>query len=71
MRVAKTRTEIVQTLNQAVIQDDVDMLKGLALSIDELTAFKFEDDMNILNYVIDQESHRILGYLANILKDRP
>ena len=58
-------------MHQAVIQDDVAMLKGLTLSNDELAAFKFEDDMNILNYVIDQESHNILGYLANILKARP
>jgi hypothetical protein len=27
--------------------------------------------MNILNFVIDQESHTVLKYLANSLKARP
>lgn len=47
------------------------MLKNLKLTIDELMTYKFEENMNILNYAIDQESHVILFYLASILKTIP
>ena len=39
--VAKTSTEIFQTLVSAVQNDDVSMLKRMTLTIDELAAIKF------------------------------
>jgi hypothetical protein len=54
-----------------VTEDDLDAIQSLDIDIEMLLSVRFEKNMNILNFAIDNESVEIVCYLAELLKDRP
>lgn len=62
------------TLNErlifAITDDDVETFKRLAVSVDDLPNMRFDTDLNILNFAIDQERVKIVKHLAEITANR-
>ena len=54
----------------AITDDDVETFSSLKVPIDELQYLRFDTDLNILNFAIDQERINIVKYLAKITADR-
>lgn len=55
----------------AITDDDVDTFSKLSISLDDLANLRFDTDLNVLNFAIDQERVSIVKYLALITAERP
>ena len=55
----------------AISDDDVEMFNKLKVPVDELAYLRFDTNLNILNFAIEQERINIMKHLAVITADRP
>ena len=55
----------------AITDDDVETFIKLKVPIEELKFLRFDTDLNILNFAIDQERPNIVKHLAAITSDHP
>ena len=55
----------------AITDDDVATFEQLKVPLDELAFLRFDTDLNILNFAIDQDRPNIVKHLAAITADDP
>lgn len=60
-----------ERLIYAVMDDDAATIDRLAIPLEELACFEFEDGANILNFAIEQERVNIVLHLAQLTSNKP